>query len=108
MPYRRHRPDALTRLVLAFRAAAHSINVPAARLIAAREAERIPQTRVEKSHGAKAKVAEQGRAILRHLPTMEAQEYPEAARDLRACGDALQSAFTMTSEVKLGDRRRRA
>lgn len=108
MPYRRHRPDPLTRLVLAFRAAALSIDVPAARGIAAREADRIPETRVEKAHGGKGKVAEQGRAILRHLPTMAAEERQEAARDLRACADALQSAFTITSEVRLGERRRRA
>lgn len=108
MPYHRRRPDPLTRLVLAFRVAALGVNVPMARDIAAREADRIPETRVEKAHGGKAKVAEQGRAILRHLPTMAPDDRPQAARDLRACADALQSAFHITSEVKLGDRRRRA
>lgn len=108
MGYRRRRPDPLTRLVMAFRVAAVAIDVPAARAIAAREADRIAQTVVEKAHGGKGKVAEHGRAILRHLPTMEAADLPQAAADLRDAADALQSAFYVTSEVTLGERRRRA
>jgi len=108
MGYRRPRPDPLARLVLAFRVAAHGIAVPAARAIAAREADRIPETRIEKAHGGKAKVAEQGRAILRHLPTMAPDDWFVAARDLRACAEVLQSGFIVTSEEKLGERRRRA
>lgn len=108
MRARHQRPDPLTRLVMAFRVAATSIDVPAVRRIAAREADSIPQTVVEKAHGGKGKVAEQGRAIMRHLPTMEPDELPQAAGDLLACAEALKSSFHITSEIKLGERRRRA
>lgn len=108
MTHRRHRPDPLTRLVMAFRVAATGIAVPTVRRIAAREADTIPQTTVEKAHGGKGKVAEQGRAIMRHLPTMEPDDLAQAATELLACADALKSSFHVTSEIKLGERRRQA
>lgn len=108
MAYRRHRPNPLERLVLAFRAAAYGIDIKRVREIAAREAKSIPLTSTEKAHGAKAEVARQGRAIMADLPNKDADDLPEAARTLRCCADALKSAFHVTSEVKLGERRRRA
>lgn len=108
MHRRRPRPDPLTRLVLAFRVAAQGINVPAVRRIAANEADRIPETRLEKAHGGKGKVAEHGRAIMRHLPTMEADDLAQAAADLLSAAEALKSSFHVTSEIRLGERRRSA
>lgn len=106
MPRRRHPLDPLTRLVANIRGAARCIHSPAIRRVAARMADEIPVTLLERANGAKAEMAKQARRIMRALPDMPPEAWDEAAIDLTACADALQSHFHVTSEIRLGDRRR--
>lgn len=102
----KRRYDPLRDLILNIRVAAAQIEEPAARRIAAREADRIPQTLVERAHGAKAKIAGLARAQMRALPTLAPEKFADAVSVLRGCADALASRFEVTSEIQLGRRGR--
>lgn len=96
---RRYNP--MADLIRSIRVAAAQIDIPRAREIAAREAERIPLTMTEKAHGAKAKVAGLARAQMKALPGLSPEALPDAVDVLRGCADALDSRFEVTSETHL-------
>lgn len=100
----KRRYDPLRDLIHNIRVAAVQIENHHARRIAAREADRIPQTLVERAHGAKAKIAGLARTQMRALPTLAPERYADAASVLRGCADALSSRFEVTSETQLGRR----
>lgn len=97
----------LTDLIRNMRVAAAQIEEPQARRIAASAADRIPLTRIEKAHGAKAKMARLGRLQMRALPDLPREKYADAQSVLRAVVDALDSRFEVTSETHLGQRARK-
>lgn len=99
-PRRRHSYDPLRDLIRALRVAAAQIDTPRAREIAAREADRIPLTRTEKAHGAKAKIAALARCQMRRLPMLEGQAVIDAKAVLIGCADALASDFRPEPEPR--------
>jgi hypothetical protein len=103
----RRAPHPLTRLVIAMGSAARNIADPASRRSAAIDAVRIPKCAREIGGGKKGEMARDGRRLLAQLADLPEEELADAAKRLRAYADAVASTFHVTSEVKLGDRRRR-
>lgn len=104
---RRRQLDPITRLAVALRAAAYRIEAPAIRNIARDSAERIPVSRMEMGHHAKAEMARTGRRLLKALPDLAADELEDARSRLLACADAITSRFEETDFQQLGKPRRR-
>jgi hypothetical protein len=90
-PGKRRNVSPLARLILEIRSAARSIDVPAARAMAAREAASIPPTRIELRHSLKGRLAKHGRALMRELPHAEGHDLSTIAGALIAIAEALQS-----------------
>lgn len=106
---RRRRPThPFTRLAMAMRVAALHIKDARFRKLAAREAETIPVWNCEIGGGQRGEMARWGRKLLARLPEMPPEQFDEAVILLRGYADAIGSRFEITSETKLGDRRKRA
>jgi hypothetical protein len=105
---RRRRPmDPLTRLSIAMGAAALNIKDARCRDLAAFDAERIPKCNAEIGGGRKGEMARLGRSMLARLKDLPPEQFNDAVIVLRGCADAITARFEVTSEVSLGDRRRR-
>lgn len=104
---RRRQPHPLTRLAIAMRVAAREIDKPIFRRQAAREAESIPVCNAERGGGKKGEMARLGRITLASLADADPETFPDKAMVLRGCADAITSRFEVTSEISLGDRRRK-
>jgi hypothetical protein len=96
------RRDPFRELISAIRVAARQIEIPAARRIAARQADQIPLTFVERAHGGRAKMAKLARQQMRSLSRLAPEDYADVAAILFGCADALDSHFEITSEIHLG------
>jgi hypothetical protein len=107
MSQRRRALHPITRLALAFRAAAFRIDIAAVRRIAAYDAERIPVSKMEMGRHPKAEMARTGRRLLKALPTIAPEEWEGTRITLRACADAITSRFEETDVQMLGKPRRR-
>lgn len=95
-------------LILQARDTARHIHDANIRRIAAREADRIPETLIEKHRSKKGDMAKLARCIMRSLPDMNTPEQFEDARHiLMLCADVMDSTFPIVSETRLGRRRRR-
>lgn len=103
---RRRRIHPLSRLALAMGVAARDIALPAARVQAARDAENIPVSNIERGRGKKGEMARLGRATLASLPGLAPEQFADAQSVLRGCRDAVMARFEETSFVQLGRRRR--
>jgi hypothetical protein len=104
---RSHRINPLTRLQLEIASAASRLGDPRARAIAAREAELIPLTLLERHRSRKGEMAKLARRTLKRLPQMSETELLEAEAILRGCAAALDGRFEITDETWLGQRKRR-
>jgi hypothetical protein len=101
-------PHPLTRLVIAMGSAARNITDPASRRAAANDARLIPKCAAEIGGGRKGEMARDGRRLMGQLADLPEEELADAAKRLRAYADAVASSFHVTSEIRLGDRRRRS
>jgi hypothetical protein len=96
------------RLIMQARFTARYIHDANVRRIAAREADRIPETLIEKHRSKKGDMAKLARRIMRSLTDMNTPEQFEEARHiLMCCADVMDSTFLIVSETWLGQRRRR-
>jgi hypothetical protein len=102
---RQRRENPLKRLVAEMRAAAAQIEEPVARIVAAREAGRIPLTMVERQFSKRGECARLARKILSRLPELDCEERAVAARHLRGYAEILESRFEIASETRAGRRR---
>jgi hypothetical protein len=107
MKSRRRELHPMTRLAIAMGSAASGIMDPTRRRIAAYDADKIPKCRAEIGGGRRGELARLGRVLLASLSTLPPEQLEDAAERLRAYADAIGSRFEVTSEISLGDRRRR-
>lgn len=99
----------MDRLANAMGAAAANIESPRFRKMLAADADRIPVTNPERGSGRRGEMARLGRktlASLKDLVDPTPDQLQELQMVLRGCRDAVQSRFEVTSEIKLGERRR--
>jgi hypothetical protein len=104
----RRAPHPLTKLVIAMGSAARNIADPASRRLAADDARKIPKCAGEIGGGRRGEMAREGRRLMARLADLPDEELADAAMRLRGYADAVASSFHVTSEIKLGDRRRRS